>query len=220
MCIIPARKNSSRLKLKNLKKLGKISLVEHTILQAKKSNIFDKIYVSTDILKLKSICVKHDVEFFYRKEYVDNISSVSLATHDLIKKKKLNVSFDFVIQLMVTCPLRKPIDIQKSFNNFIKKKNNFQISAFRISWLHFSWAYLLKKNELIKYFNNDKAISDNHILFPTGAIWIAKMSNFIKSKTFFGPNFKFFEISWISAIDIDTKEDLKNVKLIYNSIKN
>lgn len=220
ICVIPARKNSKRLKLKNIKKIGNYSLVEHAILQAKKSKIFNKIFVSTDILSLKKVCNKHKVEFFYRRKFVDKSSAVSLATYDVIKQNKIDKNYDYVIQLMATCPLRKSSDIKHSFLNFIKNNYDFQISAFKISWLHFSWAYVFKKKDYFKFFKFKKKIDDTKIIFPTGAIWIAKLDKFMKSKTFYGPKFKFFEINWISALDIDTKHDFENAKVIYKLFKN
>ncbi len=218
ICIIPARKNSRRIKLKNFKKLGNYTLVEHAIIQAKKSNLFSDIYVSSDLERINKICKKYEVNFFHRKKYVDSKSAVSLATYDLLKK--INKNYDIVVQLMPTCPLRNPGDIRSALNNFQKKKINFQISAFRISWLHFSWAFIQNKYKLKKFFNGKEKVDDKKIYFPTGAIWIAKLNKFMKSKTFYGPKFKFFEINWISALDIDTKQDFENAKKIYKLLKN
>ena len=46
--LIPARSGSKRIKNKNLKKIGKFSLVAHAIRMAKKTKYIDRIFVSTD----------------------------------------------------------------------------------------------------------------------------------------------------------------------------
>ena len=51
LCFIPARKGSTRLVNKNLKKINGKSLVEITILQAVKSKIFEDIILSSDSKK-------------------------------------------------------------------------------------------------------------------------------------------------------------------------
>jgi len=51
ICTICARKNSKGLKNKSIKLLNGKPLIAHTILQAKKSKIFDHIVVSTDSKK-------------------------------------------------------------------------------------------------------------------------------------------------------------------------
>ena len=50
-----ARKNSKRLPKKNILKLGRKLLIEHTIVASIKSNIFDKIIVSSDDEKIISL---------------------------------------------------------------------------------------------------------------------------------------------------------------------
>ena len=55
LTIIPARKNSIRLKNKNIKKINGKSLVENTILFATKFKKFSNILVSTDSEKIKKI---------------------------------------------------------------------------------------------------------------------------------------------------------------------
>ena len=58
-CVILARKNSKGLKDKNIKKLNGISLIEHSILYAKKSKLVSDIIVSTDDLRIKKISEKY-----------------------------------------------------------------------------------------------------------------------------------------------------------------
>ena len=48
LAIIPARRNSKRVKFKNKKKLGNKPLIEYTIYVAKKIKIFNDILVTTD----------------------------------------------------------------------------------------------------------------------------------------------------------------------------
>jgi len=55
IAFIPARKGSKSIKNKNLKLINKKSLVEITIDQAKKSNIFKKIILSSDSNKILNI---------------------------------------------------------------------------------------------------------------------------------------------------------------------
>ena len=47
-CVILARKNSKGLKQKNTKRLNNLSLIEHSILYAKKSKLISDIIISTD----------------------------------------------------------------------------------------------------------------------------------------------------------------------------
>ena len=68
ICLIPARGGSKRVKNKNIKKfLGK-PLLERVIKTAKKSNLFDKIYVSTDSILIKKLAIKSlNLKYFPKK---------------------------------------------------------------------------------------------------------------------------------------------------------
>ncbi len=208
IAIIPVRKGSVRLKDKNFLKFGKKSLTEITIDCAKKSKIFKKIVVSTDNPNLEKICKLKKVDFFYRKNFCDNNSPVSYATHDTILKMKLKKN-DVVVQLMATCPLRSPDDILNSINFFFKHNKKFQISVFRCGWIKDNY-YILgnkKKNNLIKKITNNK-------FYPTGSVWIANIKEFLKSKNFYGKNFQIFELPWVRSIDIDTNDDFRTASLL------
>lgn len=214
LCIIPARSGSLRLKNKNFKKFNKKTLIENTIEAALKSKIFDKIVVSSD-KNLKNLCKKYDVEFFLRDQFKGKVAPVSSATIYTLKKLNCVEEFKTVVQLMPSCPLRDEKDIISSYKNFKLKKNIFQISCFKISWLHFYWALVEKKNENKKfYFSKKKLNNKAQISFPTGAIWIANIKKLIQKKSFYNNFTKFYELNWINSIDIDLPEDFRNAKLL------
>ena len=55
LCTVCARKGSKGLKNKNVRKLNSIPLITHTILQAKRSKLFNKIVISSDSRKIFEI---------------------------------------------------------------------------------------------------------------------------------------------------------------------
>ena len=61
LAIIPARKNSRRVKFKNKKKLGNKTLIEYSIDIAKKINFFCNILVTTDDEDIIKICKKKNI---------------------------------------------------------------------------------------------------------------------------------------------------------------
>ena len=52
ICVIPARGGSKRIPKKNIKKFLGYPIIKYTIKNALKSNLFDKIIVSTDDKKI------------------------------------------------------------------------------------------------------------------------------------------------------------------------
>jgi len=209
VCVIPARQGSTRLKNKNFGLFKNKKLIEHTIISAIKSKLFDKIILSSDSNKILDLSKKYSVIPFFRDKFADNLSSVASATIYTLKKMELNKQYKNVVQLMPTCPLRDEMDIKKSFKNFERKKFMSQISCFKISWLHFNWAIEKKKNTYNHFFKKENRKKELNIFYPTGAIWIANINHLIKHGNFYNKNTKFFELDWLNSIDIDTKLDFK-----------
>ena len=121
---------------------------------------------------------------------------------------------------MANCPLRTEEDIKKSFKAFKKNKSSSQLSCFRFGWMNPWWATKInsknKPSRIFPKFNNKRSQDLPKLYCPSGALWIAKRNNFIKYKNFYMPGYRFKEISWISAIDIDDKEDFLMAKICLN----
>jgi len=221
LAIIPARSGSTRLKNKNILSFNGKPMIAWTIEAAKKSKIFDYIYVSTDSKKIASIAIKYGakVPFLRDKKLSDNFTSVHEVTYDAVIKleKKINKSFKNVFQLMPNCPLRNDVDIKNFYKYFTNNKIKFLVSCTKFHFGNPWWAFYQNKKNIKRLFPKlyKKRSQDLHETFtPTGAIWIAKKNNFLKTKSFYSTGFEFKELSWKSAIDIDTKEDFMIAKSI------
>ena len=121
-----ARGGSKSIKNKNLTKIKGKPLIYYTLKEAKKSKHLTNYIVSTDSAKIKNVVKKYKVEvpFIRPKKFSkDNSSSASALKHALVQCEKFyNKKFDYVIELMVTNPLKTVVDI----NNVVKIliKNN------------------------------------------------------------------------------------------------
>ena len=199
--VIPVRKGSVRLKYKNFLKFGKKNLTELTIDLAIKSRIFSKIVVSSDNKNLEKLCKKKKVDFFYRKNFCDNKSPVSLATLDTIRSMNLEKNYDVVVQLMATCPLRISEDIINSVNSFLKYKKKFQISVFSCEWIKENYIIINDKNRYSKY--DKDGYDDVEFSTPNRLGYIDfkyKRGIFTKEKEY---KVDFFHNETVSFIEVD-----------------
>lgn len=228
IAIILARGGSKRLPKKNIIKFGKKPMIAWSIKAAIDSGKFHRVLVSTDDKKIAKIAKKYKAEVpFLRLKALDDFSTSSMATYyALLQAEKFwGEKYETVAQLMANCPLRTAQDIKKSMLIFNKSKKPSQISCFRFGWMNPWWATILsKKGYPSRIFPNltQKRSQDLPDLYcPSGALWIAKRKNFLKQKNFYMPGHRYQEISWISALDIDDKDDflmaetclrLKNIK--------
>jgi len=132
LCTVCARGGSKGIKNKNIKKLFNKPLILHTLLQAKKSRIFDKIIVSTDSNKIINIS-KRKVDYIVKrpkKLSTAKASKIFAIKHALIQAEiNFKKKFDIVIDLDATSPLRNIGDIIKAKNKFVRNKYENLISV-------------------------------------------------------------------------------------------
>ena len=96
LIIIPARSGSKRIKNKNILKINNKPIINWTIQTAKNSNIFERICVSTDSLKISNIVKKMGakVPFLRPKKYAtDKSTDEDVINHFLkyAKKEKIQL---------------------------------------------------------------------------------------------------------------------------------
>jgi N-acylneuraminate cytidylyltransferase len=223
IAIILARGGSKRLPNKNILRIKNKPLVAWTIEAAINSGQFEKVLVSTDSIKISNISKKYNAEVpFLRNKAADDYSPSSLATYYALRQaeKFWGEKYDIVVQLMANCPLRSAQDIKTSIKAFKKSKAPSQISCFRYGWMNPWWAVKLNKkgipSKIFPKLSKKRSQDYQKLYCPSGALWIAKRDNFITEKNFYMKGHRFQEINWISAIDIDDKEDLIMTKICLN----
>ena len=99
IAVIPVRKNSQDIKNKNLIKIGKYSLLERTILIAKKSKFIDDVIVSTDCKKMFQISKKYKVNqknLRPKKLATSKALTIDVIKDIILKKKNTKLIYSFI----------------------------------------------------------------------------------------------------------------------------
>lgn len=215
IAIIPARGGSKRIPRKNIRLFQKKPLIAWTVEAAIDSQLFDQILVSTDDAEIADVAKSHGASVpFLRELASDDHTPVSTATvHGLRQAQAYwNETYDTVVQLMPSCPLRTARHIIAAVDHFESAGHAFQISCFRYGWMNPWWATKLDANGKPQWLFGDmhhKRSQELEDLFcPTGAIWIAKAEALLTNGTFYGPEHIFYPMEWTAAVDIDDVEDL------------
>lgn len=224
IAIIPARGGSKRIPKKNIVDLCGKPMISWTIEAALESRYITRVIVSTDDEEIATVSRKAGAEVpFLRDKNADDHSPISLATIRTINQLTGAgmQKPDVVVQLMANCPLRNSGDIDDAIHHFIEEDANFQISAFKYGWMNPWWAHTLdEKGKAAPVFGEEelmKRSQDRPELYcPTGAIWIARTEELINSRSFYGPDYNFFPLHWIHAVDIDEYDDLEMAKFFMN----
>lgn len=221
IAIIPARGGSKRIPNKNIIDFKGKPMIAWTIEAALKSNLFERVVVSTDSEEIAKVS-KHwgaDVPFF-RDQHADEFSPVSEATlSTILQLEELGDTFDTVVQLFAVCPLRNEEDIKKAYKHFIERKDPFLISCYKYTWMNPWWAVTLDDKGKPKWIFEDTKIRSQDLpklYSPTGAIWIADIEQLKIEKSFYGKGHIFWQMNWKRAVDIDDYDDLEMAKLLMN----
>jgi CMP-N,N'-diacetyllegionaminic acid synthase len=133
LCTICARGGSKGVKNKNIKELNGKPLIAYTIEQAKKSGLFEHIVISTDSDNIASVAKQYGAEVFFKRS--EEMASDTAGKLDVIKdafkrsEEYYNRTFDYLIDLDATAPLRSVEDIINSFKQFKENDNDNLITA-------------------------------------------------------------------------------------------
>lgn len=220
--IIPARGGSKRIPHKNIIDFCGKPLIAWTIEAAIKSNLFDRVIVSTDSQEIADVSIKYGAEVpFLRDVHADDHSPVSNGTLRTVQQlEDAGFVYDTVVQLFAVCPLRNEQDIIDSYDAFKSRDSSFLISCFKYIWMNPWWAVTLDKEQKPNWIFEDakKRSQDLPELYsPTGAIWIANIDALKSQGTFYGQGHTFWEMNWKRAVDIDNYEDLELAKALRSS---
>ena len=222
IAVIPARGGSKRIPKKNIIDFMGMPLMVWTIQAAQRSNLFDRIIVSTDDPEFAAVAEKYGCDVpFLRDINADDITPVSEATIRAVQQAEhyYGETYDVVVQLMANAPIRNEIDIANHYNHFIESSLEFQISCFPFGWMNPWWAFKIDEHHNHEWLHTEalkqRSQDLSKLYCPTGAIWIAKKDQLFQAKSFYGPGFKFYEIDWKSAVDIDDFEDLDFAKAVF-----
>jgi CMP-N,N'-diacetyllegionaminic acid synthase len=115
LATICARGGSKRLPGKALRQIGGVSLLAHTIMQAHNSGLFDYVVVSSDDESIINVAHWHCARTIMRPAELatDEAGKVPVIRHALeVAERRTGKTFDHIIDLDVTAPLRTLDDIR------------------------------------------------------------------------------------------------------------
>ena len=209
IAIILARGGSKGIKKKNLKKVGKFSLLARAIISCKLSRNFTNVFVSTDCDKIAKEATIYNAEVIKRPKNIsgDNASSEEGWIHALnfIKNKNHNLRLSLLVQC--TSPFIFPKDINKCYQKLLKENLNCCFSVSKDN--PFLWSYINSSPRGINH--NEKKLRIRRQELPdsfreTGAFYLVNVKQFLLKKNRFLNKMGMLEVE--NSIDIDTKDDL------------
>jgi len=211
LAIIPARGNSKRLPNKNILKMNGKPLISWTIEAAKKSDYLNKIIVSSENDTILKISEELNVNIIKRPQELayDSTTTVDTIIHTIKKQKE---SYEYIVLLQATSPLRNEKHIDEAINLLKEKNADAIISVCECEhsplWSNKIEDNLSMSNFLKKEILNKRSQDLNKYYRLNGAIYICKIEKFLKNKSFFlNQNIFAYKMGKKYSIDIDEEID-------------
>ena len=212
LVIVPARGGSKGLPNKNLLSLKGKPLIAWTIEAAQKCKFVDKVLVSTDSPQIKEVSNMYGAETpFLRPKELSDDKALSI---DVILHTIQNVEdYEYVCMLQPTSPLRTEKDIENAFKLLLKHNANACVSVTESNQSPY-WSFQISKDEklrpLFDFENLPLRRQDlPNTYYLNGAIYIAKSSWLVNSRSFLTNETIAYIMSSDISIDIDTIDDFK-----------
>ena len=223
LIFIPARSGSKGIKNKNMADLNKRPLIYYTLNIAKKIRRNAYLFISTDSKKIIKYCKRFGFENRYLRPKSlskDNSSMFPAVMHGVRWiKKNYGKTFDAILLLQPTTPIRQLKELKLAINLFRKEKLKSLISVTHMKEHPYEcirlsgnkWNYLACNPKKTSHRQNYK----KNFYFIDGAFALAKIDFLKKNKSFINnKNTKFFVQKRERAVDINTPEDLSIAKAL------
>jgi CMP-N,N'-diacetyllegionaminic acid synthase len=130
---ICARSGSKGLVNKNIREIDGKPLIAYSFESAKKWGKAHRIVCSSDSKKILEIAKKYGINVpFIRPDHLasDEVGKVDVIRHAAIQcEKKYNETYDIIVDLDVTAPIRSKNNLEECLNLFLKKKPDILFSV-------------------------------------------------------------------------------------------
>ncbi len=224
IAIIPARGGSKRIPRKNIKDFHGKPIIAYSIEVAQRSNLFDKIVVSTDDEEIAHIAKKYgaEVPFIRPKELSDDFTSTSDVTNHAIDfLMHQGEKFDYACTIYATAPF-----LQKKYllEGYEMLRNCDAIHAFSATSMPFPIQRTFKltnsgRCEMFWPENISKRSQDLEEAYQDAGQFYWQKLGISSNEILFGKESIPIILPRHLVQDIDTMEDFTRAELMYQVLK-
>ncbi|MDD3893896.1 MAG: acylneuraminate cytidylyltransferase family protein [Syntrophomonadaceae bacterium] len=208
--IIPARGGSRRLPRKNIRMFAGKPLIAWTIEEAGKSQIIDRLIVSSEDKEIIEVAARWgaEVPFIRPAELArDETPGIAPVIHAI---QTLKENYDYIVLLQPTSPLRTVGDIDECIRYCIRRAAPVCASVSIIKG-HTGWMFTLDDNNcmtpLLPEANPGNCLKDLPVYMLNGAIFMARTEYLLKQTGFVTAATLAYIMPVERSLDVDTELD-------------
>lgn len=226
LAVIPARKGSKGVPKKNIKLLGDMPLIAHTIQHSLKSKYVTKTIVTTDCEQIAEVARNFGAEVPFMRDKslaTDDVPLIPDVLLDSYEKMSSIYEHDIILSLEPTYPFRDNYIIDRCVEKLIKRKFNWVVTV-SASREHPYRSRIFNKDECLEPFFKDRDVLLQRQELPEsfvmrGAVYATWTSNLLNKNNCLNNNWGGVIINNKQAIDIDEEIDFLLAKAVINENK-
>ena len=223
VAIIPARGGSKRVPRKNIKDFFGKPLIAYSIEAALKSNLFEKVIVSTDDEEIANVAIKYgaNVPFIRPKELSDDFTGTgAVIEHTINYLKGQEEVYDFVCTIYATAPFLQEKYLIEAFD---KLKNSNARNAFSCTSMPFpiQRTFKITDDERCEMFwpeNFSKRSQDLEEAYQDAGQFYWTNLDIKSTDIIFGKDSIPIILPRYLVQDIDTLEDWQRAEFMYEAV--
>lgn len=225
ICTICVRGGSKGVKNKNIRELAGKPLIAYTLAQARDSDLFDVIAVSSDSPAILEVAHSHGANLLISRPLelaTDRSAKLPAIRHCVLESERITKNqFDIIVDLDATSPLRYPEDIQEVVKLVETENVSNAITAAPARRSPYFNLVELDNNDVVKL---SKPLAepivrrqDSPACFDMNAsIYVWQRHALFDYPTVFNNDTKLFVMPEDRSIDIDNELDFEIVEFLMN----
>lgn len=225
LCIIPARGGSKRIPRKNIKIFHGQPIISYAIQCAQKSNLFDRVIVSTDDAEIAQISqsLGAEVPFFRSAKNADDFSTTSDVLIEVLQQLETTSQLpDWACCLYPTTPLLLETDLNQAYQLFEKTQTDVVLAA-RAFDFPIQRAFELDGQSRVQLREPQHISKRSQDLAQTyhdaGAFYFFRTGVFLKEKNIWGCEIAAFPLPHHRVQDIDNISDWELAEYKFQRLK-
>lgn len=224
--IIPARGGSKGVPRKNIRPLAGRPLVAYSIEAAKTSRLLTRFVMSTDDPEIAEIARSFECDVIMRPKELatDHAPTLPVVTHVIEVLQTAGETYDCIVLLQPTTPLRTAKDIDASLVLLDQSGADAVVSVAEVpGHYHPDWQFTLSDSALYLYNGQpmDRLIPRRQMLSKTytrnGAIYAVRVRFLLEHKALIGPTTCAYLMPESRSVNIDSELDFQFAELLLQS---
>ena len=224
ICFIGARGGSKGVRGKNIRKMGNMPLIAHTIKKSLESGIFKHVVVSTENPEIARIAKKYGAEVPFirpKKLATDTAGMVDVMVHGINELKQQGYNFDILVNRDCTVPFIRNSDVKGAITLLNRKKCDAVYGVYKQHFNPYFNMMEINSNGFLKLSKKmkerPKSRQESPTVYQLNGLFVYDVEKLLKYKTAILPKSLPYEISLESGFMIDTELEFNIAEMMFKN---